>query len=448
MMSLIVSALLSLFIPSQALAAAGEAPSAAPAISYFQYWVKYGDKAARPAEYRELSFELTRSSMSVFVPAPGVNFCGPVDKSVHEELSLLVAGLDLRDWKGVLPENSSKDVFDLLRENDGTKCVWALRLVFMDDPRGNTPARIRLSGMDDGRSPKRLRAEAALTRFFAAQGELARAATPRLIENVEYRAGSGKNGVRYGLYAQDGRVILNRTRQGERISEYVNVGVLSRLDALIQNYELDKWHGFKGANFDSRVASAFDARLKFDTLQEINARGNTDRTGGTPPHFAEVDAALRKLLDDALGGDAAGTPNTENLGNLREFSFSTGEMSADSMFSYEIYRRRDAAGPRMVLRRKRGIGGEPKEAILDKSSLDGLEACIRELNLSAWNGFRGKARFVLDGGSFGLRIGYADGTVIEASGSNAFPPEYGKRTEALFLYLDGLLDQPGSVEPR
>lgn len=217
---------------------------------------------------------------------------------------------------------------------------------------------------------------------------------------------------------------------------------------MIQNYELDKWHGFKGANFDSRVASFFEVQLKFDTQQEINASGNTDRSGGTPPHFAEVDAALRKLLDDALGGDAAGTADAENLGNLREFSFSTGEMSADSMFRYEIYRRRDAAGQRMILRRKRGIGGEPKEVILDKSSLDGLEAFIREQNLSAWNGFRGRNSFVLDGGSFGLRIGYADGTVIEASGSNAWPPEYGKRTKALFLYLDGLLDPPGSAEER
>ena len=47
---------------------------------------------------------------------------------------------------------------------------------------------------------------------------------------------------------------------------------------------------------------------------------------------------------------------------------------------------------------------------------------------------------MLDGARFGLRIGYADGTVIEASGNNAWPSEYGKRTKALFQYLDGLLE--------
>ena len=314
-----VSALSSLVLSSPALAVEGEAPPAAPAIRYFQYWVEYGDKAARPGNYQSFSVELGSGRLNVFGPVRGVNFGGPVDESVLRELSTLVAGLDLRGWEGALPENSSRDVFDLRREHGEKNCVWMMTIVFSEDESGNAPERLKLAGMDDGRASKRLQAEAALTHFFVAQAERARAVTPRHIEHMGYSAMSGENAVWYGLSVEEGKVRLQRSlrrTEGKCISEseYVNVDILSRLDALIQNYELDKWHGFKGANFDSRVASAFNVRLKFDTLQEISASGNTDRSGGTPPHFAEVDAALRKLLDDALGGDAAGTPDAENLG--------------------------------------------------------------------------------------------------------------------------------------
>ena len=444
-MRLILSALLTLLTPSLALAAEGEAAPAAPAIRYFQYWVEYGDKAARPGEYQSFSVELSSGRLNVFGPARGVKFGGPVDESVLRELSTLVAGLDLRGWEGALPENSSRDVFDLRREHGEKNCVWMMTIVFSEDESGNGPERLKLAGMDDGRASKRLQAEAALTHFFVAQAERARAVTPRHIEHMGYSAMSGENAVWYGLSVEEGKVRLQRDRWGGRNeykseSEYVHADILSRLDAWIRDYELDKWHGFRGADFDSAAASAFELHLEFDTLREIWASGNTDRPGGVPPRFAEADKALRKLLDDALGGDAAGSFEAENLGPIQEFSFSTGGMSADSFIRYELYRRLDAGGPRMVLRRQRGVCGEPEEAILDKSTLEDLAAFIQELKLSAWNGFSKSARDVLDGASFGLHIRFVDGTVIAASGNNAWPSEYGKRKEALFQYLDGLLD--------
>lgn len=449
MAALLILPLLLLSSPAPARAAQDHAPSATPALRYFQYWAKYGDRAARPGDYRELSFELSPGRMNVFGPAPGSRFCGPVGASVLRELSALLAGMPLRDWEGALPEGSSRDAFDLLREHGETHCVWSLTLVFMEDAQGNAPARIRLSGMDDGRSPQRLRGEAALARFFAAQCQLAQAAAPRRVEYLEYLAGSGEQRVRYGLHAEDGKIRLTRMRQGEQISEYVHASILSRLDSLIRSHNLDSWHGFTGAGGDVRAASAFDLQLQFDTQQEIRASGKTDRPGGTPPRFAEVDGALRTLLDGALGGDAAGRPDGEAPGSLREFSFSTGGMSADSHISYELYRRRDAAGPRMVLRRQRGIHGDAKEVILDKSALNGLESYIQELNLSAWNGFRGNAKDVLDGAQFGLRIRFADGSIIAASGSNAWPEAYGTRTKALFRYLDALLARDsGAAQPQ
>lgn len=445
MVMVTVSALSSLTILSGALAGEGQAPPAAAAIRYFQYWVEYGDKAARPGGYQSFSVELGSGRLKVFGPVRGVNFCGPVDESVLRELSTLVAGLDLRGWEGALPENSSRDAFDLRREHGEKNCVWMMTIVFGENESGNAPPRLKLAGMDDGRAAKRLQAEATLTHFFTAQAERIQAATPRHVENMGYRSGSGENAVWYGLSAEEGKVRLERDRWGARNeykseSEYVHMDILSRLDAWIRDYELDTWHRFEGADFDSAAASAFELHLEFDTLREIRVRGNTDRPGGTPPRFAEADKALRKLLDDALGGDAAGSFEAENLGPIQEFSFSTGGMSADSFIRYELYRRLDAGGPRMVLRRQRGVRGEAEEAILDKSTLEDLAAFIQELKLSAWNGFSKSARDVLDGSSFGLHIRFADGTVIAASGNNAWPPEYGKRVEALFQYLDGLLE--------
>lgn len=213
----ILSALLFLSAPAYVLAA----DSAVPSIRYFQYWVKCGDKAECPGQYRNFSFELASDRMSVF--GIGSHFCGAVDKSVSLELSQLVAGLDLQNLEGAVSKNSScKDAFALLDTYGEKNCVWSLRIIFREDEKGNVPAEIHLFGMDDGSSPKRLQLEDTLTRFFTAQCERAQAETPRVIEMMNYRTGSGENAVRYGLYADEGKVRLERRRQGEKITEYVN----------------------------------------------------------------------------------------------------------------------------------------------------------------------------------------------------------------------------------
>lgn len=53
-----------------------------------------------------------------------------------------------------------------------------------------------------------------------------------------------------------------------------------------------------------------------------------------------------------------------------------------------------------------------------------FSALLNELNLTGWNGFNGNDPDVLDGRSFSLSVAFADGNVVEASGSNSFPSGY------------------------
>ena len=113
-----------------------------PAIRYFQYWVRYGEKAARPGGYVSLSFELMQGRMNIFAPDPAGNFCGPADSSVIRDFSVLAAGLDLTDWAG----ESGKDPFSLPEKEREKSCVWSLTIIFAENGRGNAPGKIRISG--------------------------------------------------------------------------------------------------------------------------------------------------------------------------------------------------------------------------------------------------------------------------------------------------------------
>lgn len=88
------------------------------------------------------------------------------------------------------------------------------------------------------------------------------------------------------------------------------------------------------------------------------------------------------------------------------------------------------------------------EVIMDRKSLEGFADLIRELGLASWNGFHGNNRNALDGYGFGLSVSYPDGRSISASGHNAFPKDYGKRTNELCRYLNGLLEETDGARNR
>lgn len=431
--------LLALLVPTAAFAAE---TSSVPQIRYFQYWMKID----HPGEYKSLHYEFMGCRMNAYGPQQSFDFIGPVDKSVLKEFSSLLAELDLQDWDGTVTEKEKakgiRDAYDLMHIKNAKKCVWSMKIIFADDANGNTPEQIEFFGMDDDTSPKRLQAEEVLTNFFRKQCEIAQANTPRHIEGLSYTTLRGDKKVYYRLAVEEDMVRLDRTDwQDSNVTEYVSADLLPKLDALLKEYNLDTWHGFKGAAYDYKLQSAFELNVQFDTNQKIIAMGNSGKPGGTPVNFAEVDATLQTLLDNALGGENPVMLSEEELGDVRKFSYSSGGMSTDSFITYQIYQRRDADGPHSILRRQRGLHQKAAEVILDKAALNGLGECIRELNLSEWNGYHGNNKYLLDGGNFGLSVEFADGMEIHASGSNgAYPKEFGKRMGALFEYLDALID--------
>lgn len=129
---LLLLGLLTLTVPAPVHAA--DKSGEPPAIRYFQYWVRYGEKAARPGGYGSLSFELMQGRMNIFAPDPAGNFCGPADSSVIRDFSVLAAGLDLTDWTG----ESGKDPFSLPEKEREKSCVWSLTTLSSRKTAGET----------------------------------------------------------------------------------------------------------------------------------------------------------------------------------------------------------------------------------------------------------------------------------------------------------------------
>ncbi len=249
---------------------------------------------------------------------------------------------------------------------------------------------------------------------------------------------------RYSLYAEDGKVRLSGSGEGRNVTEYVSPKIIGRLNAWIGEYGIDRWNGFTGAGYTERGEDAFTFRLNFDTKQEISAQGRSGIPGGTPPRFAEAEAELRRILDTALG--PAEKDDVSRL-PLSGFSYTQQGSSLDSCISYEVYRRVDDGLPHMILSFKKGTL-PVMEVIMDQKALEGLADRIRELGLASWNGFRRNNRNALDGYGFGLSVSYPDGRSISASGYNAFPRDYGKRTGELCRYLNGLLEEADGARKR
>lgn len=61
---------------------------------------------------------------------------------------------------------------------------------------------------------------------------------------------------------------------------------------------------------------------------------------------------------------------------------------------------------------------------ISRETVDAIYEIFEKYDAAAWDGFRESAYGVLDGEGFWLELTLTDGTVIHASGENAFPPHY------------------------
>ena len=142
------------------------------------------------------------------------------------------------------------------------------------------------------------------------------------------------------------------------------------------------------------------------------------QTGPAPDSGPEVPAA------GAGQGEPAGDERV-----LDRFWFTCGGYLPPQ--SYEIVRDGDG----YVLARD-----DEATARMDQTAVDSLMGIIGDYGLYAWDGFNESAQYVLDGEGFGLSVSFSDGTTIEASGDNAFPPNYQAAVPEIMHLLDTALD--------
>ena len=78
--------------------------------------------------------------------------------------------------------------------------------------------------------------------------------------------------------------------------------------------------------------------------------------------------------------------------------------------------------------------GESRE--FDAALAAGLRQVVEECGLEAWDGFHESDPDVLDGESFSMELGYADGSAVYASGQNAFPERYREAVDRIEAILE------------
>lgn len=105
---------------------------------------------------------------------------------------------------------------------------------------------------------------------------------------------------------------------------------------------------------------------------------------------------------------------------LTRFTYSHRGTSTNSFYSYEVKESGDGYTFRFLPFREE----DEQTADMSREDAAALLEIINRHNLWKWHGFSRIDPNILDGTSFSLRIVFADGTVIEANGSNRFPSSY------------------------
>ena len=110
----------------------------------------------------------------------------------------------------------------------------------------------------------------------------------------------------------------------------------------------------------------------------------------------------------------------ETAAPLSSFAYSHRGSSTDSFYSYEVKESVDGYIFRFLPFREE----DEQTANMSREDAAALLEIINRHDLWKWHGFSKTDPNILDGTSFSLRIAFADGTVIEANGSNWFPSSY------------------------
>lgn len=119
------------------------------------------------------------------------------------------------------------------------------------------------------------------------------------------------------------------------------------------------------------------------------------------------------------------------------FSYSKRGSTADSFASYQLEAQGD--GDSALLTADFIVYGEV-EASVGAEELDKLHEIIVAHDLDRWDGFDESDSMVLDGSGFSLSYVYADGSIVSAHGSNAFPEGYAAARDEIEAVFNALLE--------
>ncbi len=417
----------------------------AETLRYLQYWSSYGDKITPPGDYKDLSFTLSGGNVSVSMAGKDdvrSNFTGPAPRGLREDLSALVARMDLSGWDTPISEKASDSI---PYEKRDRYCRWNMVLVFEPGEKGKSSREVRLAGADHGVNKGRVAVENALAEFFALRLAQMQASVPRKIGNVSWQVPSPNGMMYYHASRHDnGREEVSRHGGGKKRGAYVQPGFLDSLQKEMRGFPVDSWHGFKAPELDSNAPSYMYLLLEYDTSQNVWVRGHAEAEGGLPAGMAELAARLSALCDKIL--DAGGGPVPARRDALKSFSFGESGMRMGRWPGYEIYQRMEENGPAMVLERE--MGQEKDACLMQDGELKMFEALLGELGIAKWNGFSGSDSRVLDGTTFGLYVHYWDGRSISAHGYMRFPGGYRDSMRRIYGFLDGVLAKNGFPRPR
>lgn len=147
--------------------------------------------------------------------------------------------------------------------------------------------------------------------------------------------------------------------------------------------------------------------------------------------------AMGAALTGAFGLTRVDTAPKETDAPLTSISFSHSGTSIDQCFSYAAYLDDGVMLADFCLYGAEEITGVP----LDADEADAVLALPAQADFLLWDGFHQTSRNMLDGDSFSLTMFFADGTVLSASGNNAYPEGYQAGYSAIRECFDPIIER-------
>ncbi|MCR5258800.1 MAG: hypothetical protein K6E40_11660 [Desulfovibrio sp.] len=417
---LILAAVLPLMLCGEAKGA--KAPEGA--VAYAAYHSEWGEQL-KPLVAGRIHLELTRQrlNVSLYEGMPPLVYTGPVDSKTFDEIVGILRSMDPDSWPG-----STGGEDKGTRRKD--RCEWSLNMAVREP----TYQQMRVYGSDSGRDTPRLEAERRLCGYLGKKLPELHASLPKTLQKLSFS--DRPSGAYLSVHVDDGREEVFVSVKGLPSAEfYVEPGLLQDMRALLDKYGAETWHGFGYGKYENgKMPICFEA--EYSSRQPLLVHAGQD---DMPKGFAEFCRDLRARLEPlARRWREAGTVPA---GGIKRFHF--GESGMRMAPHYEFYRRLDAGGVEAHLMRTWGSepDGDVALSAADEQELAGILA-----GLASWNGFKGRARGVLDGPGFGLSAEFADGRRIEASGYAKFPNGYREGRDRLMGFIEKRL--PASARER